>query len=317
MSGMATEMAARLAADGIDPSGSGDQVPMVDVPPTAAPGSPQVPEAPAPGNVGGAPVQPAVASPPAGAQNTETLTADDPGPVPYARFKEVNDRYAAVRGYEELSQYGYDPDSLGRLAAFEASYIQDPTGTITALVNELDLPQEAKASIAEALGTPSTQPPGPGAAADDENEGRAQLSPEDRELLDWAKDARAREESDARNAQLDSVVNIWKAQDKKDQLESPDDIRILTEISAAASRGGFSNLQQLAEAARGGYMSERERILGGAIQRNGRGTPPPALSEGGALPAPPQRPRTLAEANKIVQAALERGERLPDLDGRV
>lgn len=313
MSSMAGEMAARMREEGIDPSGSGNQVPMVDVPPVETPGGPQVREAPAPGNEGGAPVPQPAPVPSAGTQNTDTVpSGDEPGPVPYTRFKEVNDRYNQLRGYEELAQYGYDPDSLGRLAAFEAGYIQDPTGTIGALVDELDLPEEAKASIKEALGTPSTPA---GGVTGTEDEGTSSLSPEDRELLDWAKSARERETERAREAQLDSVVNAWKAMDKTDKLESPDDVRILTEISAAAARGGFRTYEELAAAARQGYMQERERILGTAVQRNGRGTPPPALPEGGALPAPPQRPRTLAEANKIVRAALERGEELPRITG--
>jgi hypothetical protein len=313
MSSIAGEMAARMREEGIDPSGPGAQVPMVDVPPVETPGSPTVREAPAPGNEGGAPVvTPPAPVPSAGTQNTDTVQPGDPGPVPYTRFKEVNDRYNQLRGYEELAQYGYDPDSLGRLAAFEAGYISDPTGTIGALVDELDLPEEAKASIKEALGTPSTPA---GGVNGTEDEGTSSLSPEDRELLDWAKSARERETERAREAQLDSVVNAWKAMDKTDRLESPDDVRILTEISAAAARGGFRTHEELAAAARDGYMRERERILGTAVQRNGRGTPPPALPEGGALPAPPQRFRTLADANKVVKAALERGEELPRITG--
>lgn len=314
MSNMAAEMANRMREDGIEPSGPGTQVPMVDVPPTVAPGTPSI-EAPAPGNVGVAPVPPPAPVPSAGTQNAETVIGDtDPGPVPYSRFKEVNDRYAQVRGYEELAQFGYDPDSLGRLAAFEAGYIRDPVGTIGALVDELDLPQEAKASVKEALGTPS--PPGPSGVNGDEGDGTSSLSTEDRELLDWARSAREKETNQAREAQLDSVVNIWKANDTKEKIASPDDIRILTEISAAAARGGFRTHEELAVAARDGYMAERERILGTAVQRNGRGTPPPALPEGGALPAPPQKFKSLADVNKVLKAALERGERLPDLDGR-
>lgn|SRR5215471_876821 len=309
MSSMAGEIAARMAEDGVNPRESfspgaeAGPVPAVDVPPTEAPG------ASVPGNEGGISTPTPPAPPSAGTQITDT-PADGPGPVPYARFKEVNDQLVSLKGYSELASYGYDPDSLGRLAAFEAQYVQDPTGTIGLLVDDLDLPQEAKASIKEALAMPTGQSEEPV----EEELATASLSSEDRELLDWARGARERESQAASEAQLDSVVNAWKALDKEEAVRTPPDHRVLTFISAAAARGGFNSLTELAVNARNDYLEERGEILGGAYQGSrSRGTPPPALPGSGALPASPQTPKTLREASRLAQAAMERGE-LPPLD---
>jgi len=306
---MAGEIAARMASDGVNPrerfvpGAEEGPVPAGDVPPTEGPG------ASVPGNEGGVSTPTPTAPPSAGTQITDT-PSDAPGPVPYARFKEVNDQLVALKGYTELNEFGYDPDSLGRLAAFEAQYVRDPTGTIGLLVDDLDLPQEAKASIKEALAMPTGQ------SEDivDEEPTTASLSPEDRELLDWARGARERETQAASEAQLDSVVNAWKALDKQEEVRTPPDHRVLTFISAAAARGGFATIEQLAENARNDYLDERQQILGGAYQGSRqRGTPPPALPGSGVLPAPAQAPKTLREASRLAQAAMERGE-LPPLD---
>src|SRR4051794_14505307 len=107
MSGMADEMRARMEADG------GAGLPGGD---TGA----------SPGNAG----EPPITEPPtAGSSNTDTGSGNGaPDTIPYARFKEVNDRYAELKPFEELTSFGYDADSLRRLAAFEAGYLQDPYG---------------------------------------------------------------------------------------------------------------------------------------------------------------------------------------------
>jgi len=312
MSSMAGEIAARMREDGIDPAGPGDQVPMVDVPNTEGVGGPR---APVPGNDGGYSAPP-VADPSAGTQITDTPAGGEPGPIPYARFKEVNDRYAALRGYEELASAGYDSDSLGRLAAFEAQYIRDPKGTIGALVDGLeDLPPEARSAILQHLGVDDDTAVGPGQGAFGEGDGSvtSQLSPEDRELLDWARERRTQESTDRVNAEqnqrLDVVVNAWKAKDNEEGVQTLPDHRLYAFISAAAARGGFQTLEELSAMARSEWLDERERILREAYQGSRRdGMPPPSLPGSGATGAPPQRPRTLSEASKLARAAMERGE---------
>src|SRR5215472_970008 len=180
MSGMADEMARRMAEDG----GAG-----------AVPGS------------GGAP--PPESTPPAGASNTDTVdSGGPPDTIPYARFKEVNDQLSQLRGYEQLRDFGYDPDSLGRLAAFEAQWLQDPYGTWKTLGDNLDLPQDLKERIeahlnaqtesGSAEGEPSTTAPTPAA-----------LTPEDQARLDYVDRVRARDEESYRQEQLGVVVGHW------------------------------------------------------------------------------------------------------------
>jgi hypothetical protein len=261
-----------------------------------------------------------VADPSAGTQNTETTPTGEPGPIPYARFKEVNDRLAAVRGYEELNQLGYDPDSLGRLAQFEAQYIRDPKTTIASLVDGLeDLPPEHRAAINQYLGIDeSGSDPGRGASSEDGSD-LSGLSPEDKETLQWARERRATEKQQADDKvtqdRLDVVVNAWKAQDSEEEIKTPPDHRVLAFISAAAARGGFGNLNELADMARSDWLDERERVLQDAYQGSRRdGTLPPALPGSAANAAPPQKARTLSEASKLARAAMERGE-LPPITG--
>src|SRR5829696_867956 len=136
MSGMANEMQRRIDADG----GEGLAA-------DAVPGS------------GGSQTEPA--PPPAGESNADTGAGGGlPDTVPYARFKEVNDQYSELKGYKTLAEYGYDPDSLGRLAAFESSYLQDPINTWKAMADNLDLPEELKAALDQHLagGDPDPAP---------------------------------------------------------------------------------------------------------------------------------------------------------------
>src|SRR3954465_12667336 len=104
MSGLADEMSRRMAEDGgagLPPESPGDVVP---------------------GNEGRSPTP---AAPPAGESNADTQPdAGHTDTIPYARFKEVNDRLAELRPFEELTTYGCDADSLRRLAAFETGYMQ-------------------------------------------------------------------------------------------------------------------------------------------------------------------------------------------------
>jgi len=285
MSGMAEEIQRQIDADG----GAG-----------LAPGSAETP--------------PAEQAPAAGPSTTETPGQQGPPEsIPYARFKEVNDRLSELKGYEDLAQYGYDPDSLGRLAAFEAQYMTDPIATVARMVEDLDVPQEVKDQWTSLAGqpagssTPSSPPEGggtPEAVAQD----YSNLPPDVQEKLRWIDYKQAEEAQQANEAVLDSVLSHWDSLDKEAELETPKHVQ-LAFISAAAAGGGFTNTEQLAEIARSQLMQYRDSTLGGVV-RSGRSGGTPALPGGG--PAAPELPNftDLRDASKQALADIQAG-RLP------
>lgn len=251
---------------------------------------------------------------PAAAPTTPDSAGGPPESIPYARFKEVNDQYVALKPYEELQQYGYDPDSLGRLAAFEAQYMTDPVGTWLALSSDLDLPQEVRTAL-DAVGHAPATPPAQGDIPDDEGQ-KSPLSglPADvQETLQWAKQKQAEEAQAAEHAQTEAVLSAttshWDKLDEADSLKTPDNIK-LTFISAAAARGGFDTAEQLAEAARADLLAYRDAELGSAVSGSRRpGTP---LAVPGSAPgaSEPVRFADLREASKAAAADMQAG-RLP------
>ncbi len=263
---------------------------------------------------GSAETPPADQAPAAGPSTTETPGQQGPPEsIPYARFKEVNDRLSELKGYEDLAQYGYDPDSLGRLAAFEAQYMTDPIATVARMVEDLDVPQEVKDQWTSLAGqtpgssTPSSTPEGggtPQAAPTDPSN----LPPEVQEKLRWIDQKQAEEAQQANEAVLDSVLSHWDNLDREAQLETPKHVQ-LAFISAAAAGGGFTNAQQLAENARGQLMGYRDATLG-AVVGSGRSGGAPALPGGG--PAAPELPQftDIREASKQALADIQAG-RLP------
>jgi hypothetical protein len=285
---MASEIQARIEADGgLD----------------AVPGTGETPGTPAP----------------AAAPTTPDSAGGPPESIPYARFKEVNDQLQNLKPYEELQQYGYDPDSLGRLAAFEAQYMTDPIGTWLALSSDLDLPQEVKDAL-EAVGsaTPAT-PATPGEASPSGAEPTtpptppAELPEDVQRTLQWAQQRMAEEQQQAANAQTEAVLSAttghWDKLDEADSLKTPDNIK-LTFISAAAARGGFTSAEQLAESARNDLLAYRDAELGSAVSGSRRpGTP---LAVPGSAPGTtePVRFGDLREASRAAAADLQAG-RLP------
>jgi hypothetical protein len=286
---MAGDMAARIAADegaGLAQSGEAGGVP---------------------GSEGGQAPQ---AGAPAAAPSTpdSTPTSGPPDTIPYARFKEVNDRLQSLSGFETLASYGYDSDSLGRLAAFEAQYLQDPVGTWKAMADNIDLPQELKDAMEAHLNssdqadvTPSSDGPKP-----------VELSPEDRARLDYVDRVRETELERDRNARLDHVVSIWTNMDKQDRIETPEHIKLMAIMAAAQSGQQFPTLEALADAARRQIVDYRSGVLGDVVQRTGRGGSPAPLP--GSLPVPsgPVKFDTLRAASRAAEAAIQRGE-LPSL----
>jgi hypothetical protein len=298
MSGMANEMQRRMEADG--GAGLTDEVP---------------------GNEGGS--QPPGTPPAAGPSTTDTgVAGGPPDTIPYARFKEVNDRLNEARtelsGYETLRGYGYDPDSLGRLAAFETQYLQDPNGTWKMMADNLDLPQEVKDAITQYMGESTPDQP----AAEEtpaQPQTRAELSPEDRARLEYVDRMQQREAEAETARQLDGVLAAWDQLDTQDSFEVRDEDRPAYErmrlmaISATAGSGTvFPTVEALAQAARSGVMDYRSAVLGGAVQRTGRVESPPALPGSPPVGSGPVHFDSMRQASKAALAAIERGE-LPPL----
>jgi len=257
---------------------------------------------------------PAEQAPAAGPSTTETPGQQGPPEaIPYARFKEVNDRLAELKGDEELAQYGYDPDSLGRLAAFEAQYMTDPVATVARMVEDLDVPQELKDQLTSLAGKPAgsstpSQTPEGGGTPEPPATDTSHLPPDVQEKLRWIDQKQAEEAQQANEAVLDSVLSHWDNLDREANLETPKHVQ-LAFVSAAAAGGGFTNTQQLAEMARGQLMAYRDSTLG-AVVGSGRAGGAPALPGGG--PAAPSLPQfaDIRDASKQALADIQAG-RLP------
>jgi hypothetical protein len=230
-----------------------------------------------------------------------------PDTIPYARFKEVNDQYQSLRGYQQLAELGYDPDSLGRLASFEVSYMQDPAGTVSQLVDNLDLPQDQKDSIKETLSTGRAE----GEQSNEPPPAEPSLSPEDRQRLEYVDQVRQRDEQNDRDQRLAHIVSIWDREDKKDGIDTPEYIKLVHIAATANSGQQFETLEQLADAARGSVLDYRSQVLGGVVHRTGRGGSPPALPGSPPAAAPPVKFKDMREASRAAEAAIERGELPP------
>jgi hypothetical protein len=271
---------------------------------------------------GSAETPPAETPPAAGPSTPETgQQQGPPETIPYARFKEVNDRLANLKGYEELAQYGYDPDSLGRLAAFEAQYVQDPIGTVSKMIDDLDLPQELKEAFAQHAtsgGAPANTPPTAGGGTQSEASGEQPAVPPDvQEAVRWVAEqkqaAEAQAAEEANSAVLDSVVAEWDRLDKESELTTPEHVK-LSFISSAAATGGFSSPEQLGKMAWEANRAYRDSILGSAVNSGRPGGAPSALPGGGPAAPTPQAYRDIADASKQAIADIQAG-RLPQIGG--
>lgn len=253
-----------------------------------------------PGNGQG---QPETAPPAAGPSTTDTGAGrGTPDTIPYARFKEVNDRLGELRGYEQLSELGYDPDSLGRLAAFEAAWLRDPYGTWGTMAANLDLPQELKGAIeAHLTGLAEGEPSGDGEAT-------PELPADVRERLEYVDRLKAEREDADRTAQVNAIVDHWNELDKKDGIETPKIMQLMAISAAAGSGQQFRTLEDLALAARAPIVDYRESTLGSAIQRTVSGGSPRPLPGSAPVPAEPVRFTDIKQATKAAAAAIERGE---------
>lgn len=295
MSSMADQAAAAMRRDGIDTTATVDDA--MNNAGSSAEGA------------GGNQVTPP--DPTAGSSNTDGGTPDT---IPYSRFQEVNSRYQQLREYERLQQAGISPDSAARLAAFEQGYMANPTGTIESMIDQQDLPDERKAALKALLREQS------GSSRDSALEGEngedqvvAALSPEDRELLDWARERRVREHNDDNQQRIDLMLTRWRQRDEAEGVTGTTERQRLQYISTAAgSPTTFQTLEEMSDAARTMYLEDRDANLGGVVRNRGDGGGPLAVPSGGLPGTAPVVPKNMAEARKLVLADIAAG-RLPDL----
>jgi len=283
---MADEMAARMAAEGQAPAGE------------------------VPGSTGGA-------VPPAGAINTDTAQGQGPPEsIPYARFKEVNDRLAGLRGYEDLAQYGYDADSLRRLASFEQQYQADPIGVWRSIGANLDLPPEVMDVVNRFADNPT---PPPAAEANGQvDQQPPPISAEDRRRLEYVDQMMAREEEDSREAMLDRVLAAWDDMDTQAGVQTTKRTQLTWIAAMAGNRspsGGpaYSTVEELASAARTARMEERDIDLGAVVQTGNdhRGLPPALPGSTPAVGAGPVKFGNLREASQAAEADILAGRLSP------
>lgn len=289
MGNMAEELAARIEADG------GDGL--------------------AGGATGTRDNQPA--PPPPAAEPSRTDTGSDgrtPDTIPYTRFKEVNDQLSNLRPYAQFEELGYDPDSLGRLVNFEANYAKDPAGTVSVLVDNLDLPDSRKAALKELLGSPTAVGSNGAETPTEDDDTVTQLSPEVKEALDYVKQAKLRDSQQETEGQLSEVIDHWKRMDEADGLTgdkaTPRHV-MLMHISSLADGGRFATLEELAQASRKVYSDERDRLLGSAVQSSRSGSPARVPAGPPAAEAP--RFKNIKEASKAALADIQAG-RLPAMN---
>lgn len=294
MSGMEREMQARLQEDG----GAGLQHP--DPASGVGPG-----QGPVPGNEGVAPPAAGPSTTDTGAQGGQTV----PDTIPYARFKEVNDKYSSLRGYETLASYGYDPDSLGRLAAFEAEYQSNPYGVLKTMAERLDLPQELLDRIVDPTIGAGDGSQGPGQAQSQGSSTRTDdLPPDVKERLEYVDQLRQRDAEEANNAQLGRVEAAWDRLDEADGISTPRMVKLMAIQSLAGGPQTFTTVDDFAKAARIPLMEYRDEALGSAV-RNRQTGQTPSLPGSGPVPTEPVNFGTdIRAASKAAQAAIERGE---------
>jgi hypothetical protein len=244
-----------------------------------------------------------------------TVQQPDHGPVPYSRFKEVNDRRRqyeeAIQPFVQLEQSGYGVEDLHRLVAWEQEYRQDPVDTWLRTADDIEnLPDPVKQAISlvrdeaakgnvPADGTPPAKEASDESASDEPPEwGRI--------LLRDLEDRKERETREASDGLLQGIISAWETTDKELGIRTPKDTMLAYIQSASANAG---TPQELFVSAHQAWMSAREEILNDEVKAPATGTVPRSVpGSGGAPPqAPPVQPRTLKEATKAAAAAEAAG----------
>lgn len=245
----------------------------------------------------------------AGTENTES---GQPGPVPYHRFKEVND---SLRNYKEIGS----ADDFHRLMHWEQSFAEDPAGWWLQFSAQIDgLPDVVRQAIdaynrGETAVTPQQAPnpakPGPDAEESESlPEWAADLVEKVQSLSEDASKRQQKEAEAAREELLNSMHDLWLKQDKEAKVKSPN-IRVRAALlAAAAAAPNISSREEAVALARAAWEEERKGLIDEALEagQSGRGAPrsvPGSGSGGGNLPEPP---KTLEEAKKAALAVFLR-----------
>jgi hypothetical protein len=270
--------------------------------------SDNAPEAVAPGTDG---VQGAYPDPisPAAAQNTEQGQGE-PGPIPYTRFKEVNDQ---LRPYKELERVGYDADSLRGLAEWEQTFRGDPVSNWMQIAKNIEgLPEGVQMAIADFYDEPYDTEDYSDVSDDGEGEtGQTVVDPlQDervRNAIEYTEARQRRDEQEARLGVLNEIQDGWRALDKQQNIEDPvDEQTMLTLIAGSAGTGGSKD--EILQNARATWLNIRKGAQSSMVKTGPLPGLPPAVP-GGAAPttAGAPRPKTFAEMNALILAAQENG----------
>jgi hypothetical protein len=190
------------------------------------------------------------------------------------------------------------------LIAFEEAYREDPTGTIAAVVDSMDLPDATKQVVANMLRN------GEPAQGEDLTDVTEPEEPPDwaRPLIEDHQQRTLREESQYYDGLLQKGIDHWKAKDKDEGIETPERI-ILRQIRASADDGNFQTVEELADNARSELMGYREQTLGSALST--RRTGPSSIPGSGVPRGEPVKFESIQEATKAAEAAIRRGELPP------
>lgn len=260
-------------------------------------------EAVAPGTDGvpGAGIDP---NTPAGAQNTAPGQAE-PGPIPYDRFKEVNDR---LRPYAELERAGYTADSLRGLVEWEHTFQLDPvTNWMQVAKNIEGLPEGIQMAIADHFDEPYDPDSDDDDGGDDDTPAYdPKQDPEVRDAIEYAKSAREREAREERLGLLNSITSEWDKANEAQGLEKLPEELMLSFIAGAAGTGG-NDAAEIMNTARNDWLKVREMALRHQVKPGSTGLPP-SVPSGAATPTA-ERPRakTFAEMNALISAAEQQG----------
>lgn len=264
--------------------------------------------APVPGAGEAAQVDPS--APPSGATQP-VADQDPPGPIPYARFQEVNNQRREleqeVQPFRELVDAGYDAANLQRLTQWEAEYMQDPVGTWLRQAEQIEgLPAEVKAAI-EAAGESAGRTQGDGSADATPPQQTPTALPDDeppawaQPLIEDHRTRQEREQAEAISSFYDGLVTAWKEIDEQQGITTPDEA-IHAHIASAAPNA--ASAQDILRTAREQWLAVREATLGSITRPGGNGpTPPqPVPGSGAGGSAPPVRPRTMQEARRLAES---------------
>lgn len=259
----------------------------------------------------------------AGTKNTDGGSGTSDA-VPYARFKEVNDR---LRAFLDLGDY----ESLAKLVAWEDDYRRNPVNNWLSIASAMtnDLPpvivqalERVRAGRPERLAVGRERPRDDDDDGDDDMDGDAppawaeDLRDEVRAVRtsreQEAAERRAAEEARETEARLKRIVARWREADKTEQVyadpdrETPEDT-IYRQV--AMYSGGSRSEEQIFERARTGWKEDGKIWMDSNVKPPPRGETPRTVP-GSTPPAGTEvaKPRTLEEAAALAVALDAEGK---------